>query len=582
MAATVRATSVGTSDRGTQASDSPSPQAPPHAAPHELPALDGLRALAILLVLWHHIYRWGPGDWSIWKLPILRASADFGFIGVLLFFVLSGFLLFLPYARALVDGGRWPSARSFYRRRALRILPVYFVALAVLAALVTAAHAWRPWMAHGFVFTALLAQNISLSASNLVGVLDGPLWTLAIEWQFYLILPGVALIVLWLTRGRSRRVVLRRTTLALSIVILFGLAIRVVSAILMYGPSGGQAASTAGWSGILLRVVGGRYLEEFALGMLLSLAYAAVSREGRLALRRVTWAGAFAGVLVLPGLVACYLWAQRLDVFRAENDWGFIPGAGWSWIVLGVWATTLCFALLLAAALFGPGAFKWALSLPPLRFIGLISYSIYVWHLPIINLVRNTTAAVIVILLLSVVSYYVIERPFLRRRYASRGERKRMAQRMFEQEIFVDAEPPVVIGYLASYAHHDAIHPMIVAVRELDPRRTAEGTIQRRYAITDRMRLGPLTTRFTYLATIYQEVDGELVSDAYQFPRIHLRNRTRCEASGTGTLIREHVTVEAPRPLLGFVARQAETAHRAMLANLKALVESAMLAERRS
>lgn len=151
-----------------------------------------------------------------------------------------------------------------------------------------------------------------------------------------------------------------------------------------------------------------------------------------------------------------------------------------------------------------------------------------------------------------------------------------MTQRVFEQEVYVEAEPPVVIAHLGSYEHHDAIHPMIVAVRKLDPRATAKGPVQRRYAITDRIRLGPLTTRFTYLATIYQAGSEELVSDAYQFPRVHLRNRTRCEASGAGTLVHEHVTVEAPRLLLGFVARQAEAAHRAMLANLKTLVESAM------
>lgn len=86
--------------------------------------------------------------------------------------------------------------------------------------------------------------------------------------------------------------------------------------------------------------------------------------------------------------------------------------------MLGVWVTTVCFALLLAAALFGPLLVRQVLSAAPLRYIGLISYSIYVWHLPIINIVRTTWMALLVIFLLSTASYYVIERPFLKRRYA--------------------------------------------------------------------------------------------------------------------------------------------------------------------
>lgn len=149
-----------------------------------------------------------------------------------------------------------------------------------------------------------------------------------------------------------------------------------------------------------------------------------------------------------------------------------------------------------------------------------------------------------------------------------------MAQREFEQMVHIEAAPVAVRAHLASFEHHNAIHPMIVSVRELDPRTAADGLPLRRYAITDRMRLGPLTLRFTYLATTYETDDGELISDAYQRPRVHLRNSTKCLVSGTGTLVRERVTVEAPRPLVGFVLRQAQAAHQAMLANLKSLLES--------
>ena len=158
-------------------------------AQQEIAALDGLRALAVLLVVGHHLYRWGAGDWPLLRLSALSATLDFGFIGVLLFFVISGFLLFLPYARSLVAGTPWPSVVQFYRRRVLRILPVYYVALTIAGILLMASGKLQGWVLKGLALDFLLLQNVSPSAANLVGILDGPLWTLAIEWQFYLLLP---------------------------------------------------------------------------------------------------------------------------------------------------------------------------------------------------------------------------------------------------------------------------------------------------------------------------------------------------------------------------------------------------------
>lgn len=149
-----------------------------------------------------------------------------------------------------------------------------------------------------------------------------------------------------------------------------------------------------------------------------------------------------------------------------------------------------------------------------------------------------------------------------------------MAQDTFDLEVFIGAAPDVVLAHLASFEHHDVIHPMIVAVRELKPEATPEGRTRRRYSITDRMRLGPFRLRFTYLAIMQVGDDGDLVSDAFQFPRVHLHNVTSCRPEGAGTWMRERVMVEAPRPLLRFVVRQARNAHCEMLANLKALLEA--------
>src|SRR5215470_6644912 len=107
---------------------------PLSSGPQEIRALDGLRAAAALSVLVYHAIRAITHQVSVFGLDFTFAWY-YTQTGVHLFFVLSGFLLFMPYARALVLGRPLPSARQFYRRRALRILPAYYVCLAILVLL---------------------------------------------------------------------------------------------------------------------------------------------------------------------------------------------------------------------------------------------------------------------------------------------------------------------------------------------------------------------------------------------------------------------------------------------------------------
>src|SRR5690242_19754746 len=83
-----------------------------------IPLLDGVRAFACLIVIWFHIYRI-PRDLQVWATQpsvdaLLNSFLFFGQYGVTLFFVLSGFLLFLPFAKALLFEKSWPSIRRFY------------------------------------------------------------------------------------------------------------------------------------------------------------------------------------------------------------------------------------------------------------------------------------------------------------------------------------------------------------------------------------------------------------------------------------------------------------------------------------
>jgi peptidoglycan/LPS O-acetylase OafA/YrhL len=146
------------------------------------PQLDGLRTFAVLLVFLHH-----------WSLP----ESGLGIIGVQLFFVISGFLItgILLGLRELIEKGQSSlshSLRQFYIRRALRIFPLYYACLILFVILDRfEIRETAPWY-------FLYAANIRFF---LLGTFEGPLshfWTLAVEEQFYLIWP---LLVLLIPRG---------------------------------------------------------------------------------------------------------------------------------------------------------------------------------------------------------------------------------------------------------------------------------------------------------------------------------------------------------------------------------------------
>lgn len=154
--------------------------------------LDGVRAIACLTVLVFHL-NLTAHDNNILNFSsvgtIISAIAVTGSSGVTLFFILSGFLLFLPYAKALLFETAWPTTRQFYLRRALRILPGYYVALFVLIFLQGGIYLQPMHFGELGLFLTLFMDSLPLTYQKI----NGPFWTLAVEWQFYLLLPFLAL-----------------------------------------------------------------------------------------------------------------------------------------------------------------------------------------------------------------------------------------------------------------------------------------------------------------------------------------------------------------------------------------------------
>lgn len=317
-----------------------------------------------------------------------------GFIGVDVFFVISGFLITGLLLAETSAHGRL-SFRGFYARRARRILPA---SISVLAAVVLAAHlAFRGtrvhetvtdvWWALGFGANVHFARlGTDYFQANRSPSLVQHFWSLAVEEQFYLVWPVVMVLVLSVI---GRRLQFRTARLLLLVVI------------------GGASAVSFGWA---VRQSGSAPAQayfstpvrawELGAGALVAVAAAVFPQRIRQRLRGPLSLAGVAGI-VLAGFVV-----RSASGFPAPEA------------ALPVLATVL----VLVAGLGGPVG-RWGLLLtnPGSRYVGRISYSLYLWHWPVIVLVaallprRTALQDPIALLLmagLSVASYHFVERPF--------------------------------------------------------------------------------------------------------------------------------------------------------------------------
>jgi peptidoglycan/LPS O-acetylase OafA/YrhL len=348
------------------------------------PALDGLRALAIAAVVPYH---WGAGG---------HFGLGGGFLGVNLFFVLSGFLI----TRVLLEehtrtGGI--SRTSFYRRRIARLLPGYLALLAVVVILSCVAPIFGSAASLRIGTLASLSYVANwVAAGRGFGAL-GPfahLWSLALEEQFYLLWPLVMIVAL--RRMPPRRV--GHVAALAAAVIFVQLAVRSLGSpneMLLYLGTDGQ--------GMAFLLLGCAAALTFAVGP----AFLATT-FGRFVQRFGVWAI----VPILPFLVG-FDHNGHLFYYR-----GVLAAIG------------VCMVVLVLASLVD-GPLSRALAWRPLVYLGQRSYSVYLWHYPVIlatnwvndrytlhwNLPIACVIAGCATLGLAELSFRVVERP-LRRRLA--------------------------------------------------------------------------------------------------------------------------------------------------------------------
>jgi len=394
------------------AATAPAPFVPPPGNPR-FPLVDGVRALAALSILLGHTAA-ESGFTADHALGVLTARLD---LGVAIFFVLSGFLLYRPFAAARWEGRPPVRVRDYVRRRVLRIVPAYWVALAVLAVLVGLPSFWDgPWW-RSFAFA-----QIYWSDSVLQGI--APAWTLCVEISFYLVLPFLAAAIGGLSAGGSRA---RRAAVELGA--LAGLAAGSLAVRAALGPEGrGVLDSTLVC-----------FLDWFACGM----ALAVLSVLPRGALRRPAAVRAVDRWPSAPWLVAgavFWLVATQAGLPRGFAETERLGSALGGHLLYAVVAVLVVLPAIVGDP--GRGAVRRLLGHPVAAWLGLVSYALFLYHQPLAGalheagadgwlpgsgLVSLTVLTLAVSVPCAAASYYLVERPFLRRKDSGSSAASRRA-----------------------------------------------------------------------------------------------------------------------------------------------------------
>jgi peptidoglycan/LPS O-acetylase OafA/YrhL len=355
-----------------------------------------MRGVAVLLVLWYHIWEisWLPAPF-MW----LQWIPETGFIGVPLFFFLSGFVITFPFVRAQVAGERLPTWGHFAWRRFIKIVPSYVLSIVIAYAIGYAAlerAGAAPWQE---IVTHLLFIHTWWQSTY--GSINGVLWTLAIEVEFYLVFP----LIWWCFSRRA--------------IATFGGMIAIA---MLWRIHAAQCCFHHEMPLLVENLPG--YLDIFACGMFSAWIFA---RFGH-GLRKPRISPAMP-IIAIAGVVLCSLlligmyqqrmlpqWETGLQIYTRS-----LYGVGFGAVAIGSLAAPRFWEVLLANA--------------PLRFMAFISYNLYLYHQMVARImvrlhvppylgkdphadpvwqVRYTILAFIVTIVQAAIVTYLVERPLLR------------------------------------------------------------------------------------------------------------------------------------------------------------------------
>jgi peptidoglycan/LPS O-acetylase OafA/YrhL len=370
------------------------------------PCFDGLRAIAAITVVLHHA-SFPTGRMFVGRFAPYFTHLD---IGVAVFFLISGFLLYRPFVAAAFSGRPGPSVRRFFRRRLLRIFPAYWLAL---VGVILFFGLQMPVSGPRSYFEYFTLTQVYDPARAVGGLAQA--WTLSIELSFYAFLPLYAWALHRLTSDRRPEARLR---------------LEVAGLVVLYATSVAFRALVFALHGGTIHTVGIYWLpanlDYFALGMGLGVASAWLATRdaphplaetvGRMPV--VSWLLALACFVTVSRGLHLPVGLARVDGMKAYAR-QFLYGA------------TAFFLLL--PAVFGPqdrSVVRRFLRWGPVVYLGLISYGIYLWHQAWVakafswqsqplfraGFVALFTTAFAWTLVTASASWFLLERPLLRTR----------------------------------------------------------------------------------------------------------------------------------------------------------------------
>ncbi len=340
--------------------------------------LDGLRGVAALLVVLSHLSNKGMG-----LFPFLSLSGV-GKYGVFLFFSLSAFLLTLPFLEARIRELHNPRLWLNYGiRRIFRIFPLFTFVLGLSVLLSSNQYFYYKLTPTEFI------SHVSLQSGKSV------FWSIPVEFKYYFVIPVVILVYAFLLRKN-----------------LFLSAVVTLTALFL-GSWFLWPAETYEINSVSL----GPYLPTFLLGSLAALVYYRMSRSSWMS---VSWVRPFLNILA---------WGIALAVFAMTPEiWSRVTGQGLerevfhkSYLLFGT-----LWSVFILCVLMGNGLISGILRTRAMRWVGTISFSLYLWHLPVLYLIRSVDFSVsakplltlILALVASAISFLIFEKPFLRIRIA--------------------------------------------------------------------------------------------------------------------------------------------------------------------
>ena len=374
---------------------------------------DGLRAIAALLVVFFHVARAFRPSWI--STEGWRWVDRLGPFGVCIFFLISGFLLYRPFAESTLAGTTMPRLIPFWIRRFFRIFPAYWLVLTVASigfGVVTVGSIKNAVTYYGLLQN--YREGLTFAGLSVA-------WTLVIEVSFYALLPFIAMGLRAVSRDHDPDRRYRKLMVALGVLYVAGLVARYAihqSVTTLPPPTGKWLAPDQAIASILA------FMDWFALGMLLAVGSLFTKTLQRPTSGPARFLGNHPGIAWAVAFAA-YVVAARLDIAPGE----LTPVSGLESVALSV-ALGIAALFLIVPAVFdvhSHGVIRGFLRARVMVFLGTIAYGIYLWHVPFKNLVVRWTkhgtipdrfaVQLLVVLALTIataaISYYALERPII-------------------------------------------------------------------------------------------------------------------------------------------------------------------------